>query len=53
MAKISNDLVDVFGSQRNLPQSKALLASPKWSKHLNTPKSNLKCGDMSGSTLID
>jgi hypothetical protein len=26
------------------------LASPKWSKHLNTATSSLKCGDMSGST---
>jgi hypothetical protein len=41
MAKISNDLVNVFGSQRNLPQSKGLLASPKWNKHLNTPISSL------------
>jgi len=53
LAKASNDLIDVFESQRNLFQSKGLLASPKWSKHLNTPTSNLKCGDMSGSTSTD
>jgi hypothetical protein len=29
------------------------LASPKWSKHLKTPTSSLKCGDMIGSTSID
>jgi hypothetical protein len=53
LAKTSNDLVDVFESQRNLLQSKGLLASPKWSKHLNTPTSSLKCGDMNGSTSTD
>jgi hypothetical protein len=29
MAKASNDLVDVFESLRNLPQSEGLLAPPK------------------------
>jgi transcription antitermination factor NusG len=29
------------------------LASPKWSKDLNTPTSSLKCGDMNGSTSTD
>ncbi len=53
MAKALNDLIDVFESQRNLFQSKGLLASPKWNKHLNTPTSNLKCGDMNGFTSID
>jgi hypothetical protein len=53
LAKASNDLVDVFESQRNQFQSKGLLASPQWSKHLNTPTSNLKYGDMSGSTSTD
>ncbi len=50
LAKTSNDLVNVFESQRNLLQSKGLLASPKSCKHLNTPTSSLKCGDMNGST---
>jgi hypothetical protein len=53
VAKISNDLVDVFESQRNMLQSEGLLASPKWSKHLNTSTNSLKCGDMNGSTSTD
>jgi hypothetical protein len=53
LGKTSNDFVDVFESQRNLPQSKGLLASPKWSKHLNTPTCSLKCGDMNGFTTTN
>ncbi len=53
LAKTLNDLVDVFESQGNLPWSEGLLAPPRRSKHLNTPTSSLKCGDMSGSTSID
>jgi hypothetical protein len=36
-----------------LPQSKGLLAPPRQNKHLNTPTSSLKCGDMSGCTSTD
>jgi hypothetical protein len=38
---------------KGICQSKGLLAPPKRSKHLNTPTSNLKCGDTSGSTSTD
>jgi hypothetical protein len=50
IAKTSNDLVDVLENQGNLFRSERLLTPPNRSKHLNTPTSNLKCGDMSGST---
>jgi hypothetical protein len=53
LAKTLNELVNVFESQGNLPQSEGLLAPPKRSKCLNTLTGSLKCGDMSGSTSTD
>jgi hypothetical protein len=50
LAKASNDLVDFFASQGNLPQLEGLLVPLRQNKHLNTPTSSLKCGDTNGST---